>query len=388
VPTLEVAVAAWNRAPAGSQGLIVLPGCSSLDVNLTGAAAILLPAQSQLWIVSAQVHRGDGNSFTFVDSLATLRGNIAVQGVVASAGQGGEIPPAGQLSLSGIWLSGSLNVSGGPATIQLMDCTLVPGIALKPDGTPVSPGEPSVTVSSGEVTLSLIRCISGPIAASVEGMTRICSSIVDAGSPCAMAYAAQDMASEGADLHIEDSTVIGKVRVRLLELASNTIFLARLGRGASGAALWCSRRQAGCVRFCFLPATAITPQTYSCLPVDPTQEGLLLPKFVTLQYGHPSYGLLSTDCPLAVWTGADNGSQMGVYYFLQETEAVRNVQLRAPEFLPFGLEAGIFLVPSLAEILKPLPLGYGYGLQVKPWNPCGDQDEDDLRFVGVGATLI
>lgn len=389
VPTLEAAVAAWNQAPAGSQGLIVLPGYCSFDVNLTGAAAILLPAESQLWIVSAQLHPGAGETFTYVDSLATLRGNIEVQGVAASAMQGGEIPPAGQLSLSGIWLSGSLDVQGGgPATIQLMDCTLVPGIALNADGTPVSPGEPSVTVSSGEVTLSLIRCISGPIAASVEGTTRICSSIVDAGSRCAMAYAAQDMASEGADLHIEDSTVIGKVRVRLLELASNTIFLARLARRESGAALWCSRQQAGCLRFCFLPATAITPQTYRCLPPDPTQEDLFLPKFVSLQYGHPSYCLLSTDVPLAVWTGADNGSQMGVYYSLQETEAVRNVQLRAPDFLPFGLEAGIFLVPSLAEILRQLPVAYSYGPQVKPWNPCGYEDEDDLRFVGVGVTLI
>jgi hypothetical protein len=268
-----------------------------------------------------------------------------------------------------------------------MDCTLVPGIALEPDGTRVSPGEPSVTVS-GEVTLSLIRCVTGPIAASVEGMTRICSCIVDAGSRCAMAYAAQDMSSEGADLHIEDSTVIGKVRVRLLELASNTIFLARLARGESGAALWCSRQQAGCVRFCFLPATAITPKTYRCLPVDPTQEDLFLPEFVSLRYGHPSYGLLSTGTPLAVWTGADNGSQMGVYYSLQETEAVRNVQLRAPEFLPFGMEVGVFLEPSCPETPCPPPLVYGYRYGFgKLWNPCGDE-VDDLRFVNIGAGLI
>jgi hypothetical protein len=389
VSTLEEAVAAWNQAPAGSQGLIVLPGYSSFDVNLTGDAAILLPAESQLWIVSAQLHPGGGNSFTYVDSLCTFRGNIEVQGVAEPVGDGGEIPPAGQLSVSGIWLSGSLSVQGGgPATIQLMDCTLVPGIALNSNGTPVSPGQPSVTVPSGEVALSLVRCISGPIAASVGGTTRICSSIVDAGSRCAMAYAAQDLASEGADLHIEDSTVIGKVRVRLLELASNTIFLARLAWRESGAALWCSRRQAGCVRFCFLPATAITPQTYRCLPPDPTQEDLFLPRFVSLEYGHPSYCLLSTDVPLAVWSGADNGSQMGVYYFLQETEAVRNVQLRAPEFLPFGLEPAIFLVPSLAEILRPLPAPYGSGPHAKPRDPCGYEDEIDLRFIGVGVMLI
>ena len=196
------------------------------------------------------------------------------------------------------------------------------------------------------------------------------------------------MASEGADLHIEDSTVIGKVHVHLMELASNTIFLARLAlHDTWKAALWCTRQQAGCVRFCFLPSPAITPQQFRCLPLESGQEDALLPKFVILRYGHPSYGLLSGDTPMAIWTGADNGSQIGVYNFLQETEAVRNVQLRAQEYVPFGLETGVFLEPSRAVVILPLPVGYGYGLQ-NPWNPCGCSEEDDLRFVGVGAALI
>ncbi|MEJ2007582.1 MAG: hypothetical protein P8Z30_05385 [Acidobacteriota bacterium] len=388
-PTLEAAIAAWNLEPPGSQGLIVLPGFVALDVDLTGAAGILLPAESKLWIVSGQLHPGSDSDFTYQNSCATLRGNVEVQGIAGIATESGDAPPAGQLSLSGIWISGTLTALGGPANIQLMDCTLVPGITLKEDGTPVHPGEPSLIVSSGEVSLSLIRCITGPVAASVAGTTRICSSILDAGSRCAVAYAAPDLAGEGADLHIEDSTVIGKVRVHLLELASNTIFLARLARHDSWrAALWCSRQQAGCVRFCFLPAGAMTPRKYRCLPDDSSQEDLFRPRFVSLRYGHPSYGLLSGDTPMAVWTGADNGSQMGVYYVLQETEAVRNVQLRAPEYLPFGLEDGIFLVPSRPEVIRPLPVVYGYGVQGNLRNLCGDQGEGDLRFVGVGAALI
>ncbi len=386
--TLETAVAAWNLKPPGSQGLIVLPGFAALDVDLTGAAGILLPAQSKLWIVSAELHPS-GSDFTYENSCATLRGNLEVQGLPGAASESGEIPPAGRLTLSGIWISGTFTALGGPASIELMDCTLVPGIALKGDGAAEHTGQPSVVISAGEVSLSLIRSITGPVVASVEGTSRICSSIVDAGSRCAVAYAAPDLASEGADLHIEDSTVIGKVHVRLLELASHTIFLARLAKHDSwSAALWCSRRQAGCVRFCSLPADTRAPQQYRCLPPDSTQVDLFLPKFVTLQYGHPSYCLLSGDTPMAVWTGADNGSQMGVYYLLQETEAVRNVQLRAPEYLPFGLEDGIFLVPSRPEILRPMPVAYGYGPQGNRWNPCGDHDEDDLRFVGVGAALI
>jgi hypothetical protein len=172
-------------------------------------------------------------------------------------------------------------------------------------------------------------------------------------------------------------------------LASNTIFLACLPRHDPWkAALWCSRQQAGCMRFCFILASAITPQRFRCLPDVANQEDALEPKFVILRYGHPSYGLLSGDTPMAIWTGADDGSQIGVYNLLEETQAVRNVQLRAQEYMPFGLEAGIFLVPSRAVIAKRPHLVYGYGPLRKNWNLCSDDEDDDLRFVGVGASLI
>ena len=385
VATLEGAIQHWNTLSPGSTGLIILPDFAQLDIDLTGLAAIQLPAQSQLWIISAQVPPGGGSDVTFEDSCVTLRGNIEVDGQGAPSGV--NVPPAGQLLISGVWISGSLTIGGQAADVQLMDCTLVPGIALTQCGMPVMPGQPSIVASGAEVNLSLVRCIAGPIGAFVGGTTRICSSVVDSGSRCGVAYAAPDFASEGASLHIEDCTVIGKVHVELMELASNTIFLARLARNDSwSAALWCSRRQAGCIRFCFLPATAITPQQFRCLPPDPTQEGEFLPKFITLDYGNPSYGMLSGDTPMAIWTGADDGSQMGVYHLLQETEAVRNVQLRAPEFLPFGMEAGVFLVPS-RPLVKPLHFAYAYGYGA-PVDPCGDAEEDDLRYLGIGAALI
>jgi hypothetical protein len=237
------------------------------------------------------------------------------------------------------------------------------------------------------VNVSLLRSISGPLAVAEGGLTRICSSIVDASSCCGVAYAAADLASEGADLHIEDSTVIGKVHVRTMELASNTIFLARRAKHDPWqAAVWCGRKQAGCVRFCFVPADSITPRRYRCLPGDPDQEAALRPQFVTLQYGHPSYALLSGMVPMAVWTGADNGSQMGAYKLLEETEAVRNVQLRAPEFLPFNMEAGVLLVPSAAVTVHALLASYGYG-RPRGLNPCGDT-EDELMYVGIGAHLV
>jgi hypothetical protein len=391
-PTLESAIGAWNALPAGLQGLIILPGFETLDIDLTGVAAVSLPAQSQLWILAAQPD-ASGATFAYNQSLSVLRGNIEIQAAALSAAQGANVPPAGQLAIAGVWISGSLRISGGAANVQLTDCTLVPGMALDRAGAPTRPGEPSVIVAAAEVDLSLVRCITGPVGAAVGGTTRICSSIVDGGSPCAVAYAANDGATDGADLHIEDSTVMGKVHVRTLELASNTIFIARLARNdAWKAALWCARQQAGCVRFCFLPAKAIVPQQFKCLPLASAQETEFEPKFVILRYGHPSYGLLSGDTPVAIWTGADNGSQIGVYSTQQETEGVRNVQLRAQEYVPFGMEAGVFLVPSRPVAICPevsaYGYGYGYGRTKETWNPCGCSDDDDLRFVGVGAALI
>lgn len=386
-PTLTAAVAAWNALPPGSQGMIILPGFETLDIDLTGAAAIQLPPQSQLWILCAQVQSSSVNDFSYSDSCSLLRGNIEVHGQSNLAADGINFLTAGQLSLSGAWISGTLQILGAAGTVQLTDCTLVPGIGLDRSGESIHPGEPSIVVPGAEITLSLSACISGAIGASVGGMTRICSSIVDSGSRYGVAYAAPDMESEGADLHIEECTVIGRVRVRTLELASNTIFLAgRAWPDSWDAELWCSRRQSGCVRFCFLPARAIIPQQFECLPVELDQEDAFEPQFIILRYGYPSYGLLSGDTPMAIWTGADNGSQIGVYYQLQETQAVRNVQLRGQEYVPFGVETGVFLVPSRPIVYTPARAAYGYGGDRR--NPRGWVDAEDLRFVGIGAALI
>src|SRR5262249_4808522 len=289
-------------------------------------------------------------------------------------------PPAGQLLISGLWIEGQLFVSGEAATVQLVDSTLVPGVSLTGAGEPVHPGEPSIVVTAVEASVTLQRAISGPIAAAAGGTTRICASIVDAASPYAVAYPAPALAAAGGALHVEASWSVGRVPTRTIQLASNTIFHAHLGaRDPWEAPVWASRRQSGCVRFCSLPFASITPRRYRCLPPDEASEAALEPRFITLRYGQPSYALLSGDVPVAVWRGADNGSQIGVYGQIQETEAVRNVQLRAPEYLPARLECGVFLNPSrsLPHVVGAAP--YYYGRQAT----AGDQ-----HHFGIGIDLI
>lgn len=378
-PTLESAVAAWNALAPGASGIIVLPDCASMTVDLTGAGAISLPAGSNLAIAAGEPDPAGARKATWSAARVTLTGDIEVNGVTASGPSSpGAAPPAGQLLINGVWIAGQVLVAGAASTIQLADSTLVPGLALLPDGEPMFPGEPSIVVTATGATVVLCRMICGPIAADRSGTTRVCASILDATGPTYVAYAASDLASAGGDLHVEDTTIVGKVSTRTITLASNTIFHSQLAvHDPWPAAVWASRRQSGCVRFCVLPYDSIGPRRYNCLPPDAASEPSLDPQFVSLRYGSPAYALLSGDCPVAIWNGADNGSQLGAYLQIQETEAVSNVQLRAPEYTPALLESGVFIHPAHATAGHRPAMGpYGYG------QPNGNE------LPGIGAELI
>ena len=381
-PDLATAVAQWNAQAAGSTGVIVLPGYERYAIDLTGANAVILPAGSTLAIAAAvPVPAGGPRDMIWHRAWVTLLGNIEVTGLPPPPAREGAVAPIGQLVVNGLLVEGQLTIDGGAIAVQLSDCTFVPGLGASNPG--FTQCEQSIVVES-DATLCIARCITGPIAASAAGTARVCNSIVDAGSPCCVAYSGADGYSAGADLHVEDSTIVGKVRTRTMQLASNTIFFARLGRHDPWpAALWCSRRQVGCIRFSSLPREAITPRTYECLPPDAASADEFLPDFITLRYGRPEYALLSGEVPMAVWHGADNGSQMGVYHQIEETEAVANVQIRAPEYLPVLLESGVFLHPSrpLAGA-RPPPFAY------YPQSCCGDEDDDLAGLPGIGAALL
>jgi hypothetical protein len=387
-PTLDSAIAAWNALPPGSAGIIVLPNFECHSVDLTGPNAIQLTSNCQLLIAAAEVS-SEGAPPEWNHSWVTLHGDIEINGQTLPILADGTAAPIGQVQFNGIRVAGELRIYGDSPCVQLTDCTLVPGRSLDAYGEPTQPGEPSVYGPSSTIGASLCmnRVITGPIALPASCSVRILNSVLDAGSPYCPACAGPDLASPGAALHIEDSTVIGRVWTTLMSLASNSIFYARLGRRDPWkAAIWASRRQSGCVRFCSLPFNSITPQRYECLPPDAASEGLLLLQFITRRFGQPGYCLLAGTVPLAIWKGADNGSQIGVYQQIQETEAVTNVQIRSTEFLPANLERGIFLIPSRPEIEKieePVPYD-------RPRTPrCAGPAEElhDAPF-GIGIGLL
>ncbi len=378
--TLAGAVEEFNAQPPGAVGLIVLADFMVADIDLTGANAIRVPPGSQLWIVGAEVN--DAGAWTPTRSRATLHGDIDVIG-------GGTATDAaqGQVFLNGLLIAGFLRASGRALDVTLQDSTLVPGRALTRHGLPAQPGAPSLVVEPASSTLTLDRCVTGPVLVHASASARITNSVVDATECWRVAYAGPDVMGEGGALHVEDSTIIGKLRTHLLPLASNTIFLARRPvHDPWAAAVWCTRRQSGCVRFCYVPSDAITPGQYRCLPgANTSLEYALAPQFVSLRYGSPSYALLSGDCPVAAWQGADDESQIGAYHLLYETQGVGNLRARVDEYLPFGLEAGIFLVPSRAERAREEPPGaYGPGRD----RATETDSADALHWYAIGVALI
>jgi hypothetical protein len=389
-PTLESAVAAWNQLPPNSAGTIALPNFECYTIDLTGSNAIQIPAESSLLIASAEFAL-DGTP-EWNNACVTLRGNIEVVAPPVALGPDGLALPTGQVQISGVWLSGQLILSGDEACVQMADSTLVPGIALDSEGVAIEPDDPSVTGTALSMTLCLNRVVTGPIALPATCSTRICDGIVDAGSAYCPAFAGTDFASAGAALHIENSTVIGRVWTQTMRLASNTIFYARLGRcDPWKAPVWAARVQVGCVRFCWLPADSITPRQYECLPPDAQSQPALEPSFITLRFGKPGYCLLSGDVPMAIWKGADNGSQMGVFYQIQETEAVSNIQIRSAEYLPANLEFGVFVIPSRPQREDVPQMEYGYGIRGRRCRCAVEEDARSLEPdvpMGIGIGLI
>ncbi len=170
--------------------------------------------------------------------------------------------------------------------------------------------------------------------------------ILDAAAADGVAYAALDGSGAAGPLALQACTVVGKVHATLLTLVSNTIFWGHLSQadvagsppGPWTAPLLAERKQAGCVRFSFLPAKAVVPRHFECVEQGP---GLPQPLFASLRYGQPGYAKLLASTPDAIRRGADDGGEMGAFHFLLAPLREDNLRTRAREYLPVGLEYGI-----------------------------------------------
>jgi hypothetical protein len=232
-----------------------------------------------------------------------------------------------------------------PRELVLRDCTLVPGLALHPDGSGVLPGAPSLIVEHPFARVTLEGCITGALQIVADAEIKIENSIVDAGAPDNVAYAADNAGNPGGTITFTESTMIGKLHAKLIQLASDSIFFARLGDAPAEtwiAPVIAERRQEGCIRFSYVPEHSITPRRFRCIPDKDHPQAT--PYFTSLRYGDPGYGQLRHATDKSIRQGAHDESEMGVLHALFQPQRETNLRIRLDEFLRFGLHAGLFYV--------------------------------------------
>ena len=252
----------------------------------------------------------------------------------------------------------------------------------------MSPGAASLIVEHPFAKVTLERCVTGPLhVAAGDAEVILTDCIVDAGAPENVAYAADAAGGPGAELSLRDirpppadtagTTIIGKVHTKLLRLASNSIFFARLGPAPGEtwiAPLIAQRRQKGCVRFCYVPPGCRTPRRYNCQPdlVEQAAEAAVRadaqdsvpvpgkdeladaiaaarqrehirvrPQFNSVRYGAPTYCQLAETCADEIKRGADDQSEMGVFHDLFQPQRTANLRARLDEYTPAATSAGI-----------------------------------------------
>jgi hypothetical protein len=259
-----------------------------------------------------------------------------------------DIGARGTLVLEGLVISGGalqLAAAGDlePRELRLRDCTLVPGLALHPDGAAAAPGAPSLVVEHSFAKVTLERCITGPLIVVRDAEVVLAECIVDAGAPENVAYAGSDTGIAGAQLSATECTMVGKLHTKLLQLAGDNIFFARLGEAPGEtwrAPLVAERRQEGCVRFCYVPPGSVTPRCYRCVPDDDHPN--VLPHFTSLRYGDPGYFQLRQATDRSIRQGASDEGEMGVMHALFQPQREADLLIRLDEYLRFGLHAGVF----------------------------------------------
>jgi hypothetical protein len=272
------------------------------------------------------------------------------------------------LTLNGVVVEGSIRVTGDLGRLRLLHSTLVPGRRLTDTGAPET-NDPSLVVDGGPANdpiNDLLRIeaafsITGPVV--VPELTAgvwLLDCIVDGlgGTAFGGPLGGPDAAA-GPPLFVERSTLLGETRTARLE-ASESIFTGLIDA---------VRTQQGCVRFSYVRPGSHTPQRYRCQPDtavdaaikaalvrDPalTQaerdeiraftESWLIPAFTSSEYGQPAYAQLRLRSPFEIRTGAEDGSEMGVFCHVKQPQRESNLRIRLDEYLPVGLDAGIVYV--------------------------------------------
>ena len=259
---LAEAIQSWNCSLLAkrTKGIILIRD----DATYSGDLEIKIPADRQLIIVAANGRRPH------------ILGNISVQGIAAvDPSKNHNTTEQSKLNLNGLLIEGKLVVEPGNLRwLNLSHCTLVPQQGgLMVHTPPANIGAEDVDCYNSRLKITIIRSICGAIQLTdivpeLEIVDSIVDSIIDRGSQI-KGFSA--IAAPQAQVKIATTTILGSTIAGNLE-ASDSIFNKQVT---------VTRRQTGCVRFCYVPDGSQTPPRYQCQP-DLTLEEKLdpLPKAI------------------------------------------------------------------------------------------------------------
>ncbi|MCA3624588.1 MAG: hypothetical protein IOC52_10475 [Methylobacterium sp.] len=363
---------AWlTRRIAGTQELPVdasgAPGTfTTLNAALAQWAALGKPdcciviRDNRTYAEALAIEPADGR-FLAIEAADGFRPHLRLTGPLAISGEHDNAA----VTLGGLLVEGTLAVQGSLERLRLIHCTLVPGgsIAVPDPAAPPAPPAPvpaSITVAATradgspantDLVIEAAFSLLGPLRlpARMKRLVLLDSVVDGRGQP---AICGPAMPAAGPALRIERSTLRGAVLARQIDLASDSLFDGPLS---------VERQQVGCIRFSFVRPSSVTPRRYRCQPdlairraleaagpIAPAEADALRaalsariqPEYTEEAYGQPAYLQLSDNAPPELFTGAEDGAEMGVWCHLKQPQRLANLQLRLEEYLPFGLEAG------------------------------------------------
>ena len=313
-----------------------LPGESAdvVHVSKTGSVTSIAAALTQLALSTAAlrvVHVDDSRTYSEALQLPATFDKLVIQAadgqrpVILLQGAGTTFtgPASGkQLCLRGLLFTGAgraLMLPAGVETYTLEHCSVDPGGGVASDGVNMRSAGVIITVPAPatgvtlRITQSLVGALSLP-------QTMECLAVAD--SICdGQQFPGARILGGGPPATVLRSTMFGAFECYRLE-ASESIFQQ----------LTCAtRRQEGCVRFCYFAPGSLVPRRFQCAPEGPP------PVFTSTLFGHPAYAQLALNCTPAIAAGSEDGGEMGVWNSLGGPRRLAHLRLRLMEYLPAGL---------------------------------------------------
>lgn len=317
----ETCYSAWEQRQESSDSQLDKPRCTIHIVDngfYEGDLVINLPENADLVIEATDGAR------------PVIHGTLTVNSEQGSA----------HLQLNGLLIDGKLDINGS-LNLEILHCALMPhGLEARHHRANTAP-----------TRITIDHSITGPIhLRNVKSELLVTDSIIDHASGNAIDSVHSD-SGRGPLIDLERVTIFGKVQLQELRLAQDVIFTAPVE---------VKQQHCGLVCFSYVPARSHTPRREHCQPQRaihaqsnsqlPDRQGQseenepVYPLFTSTRYGDAAYAQLDNCCSPQIRRGASNGSEMGAFNSLRQPQRQDNISQMLDEYLPFGLDAGVFYV--------------------------------------------